>query len=152
MVESEEPPVVAVDASVLINLIQAGRLDLLSSVDRWRFVVPEDAASEVLYPEQAEVMEAAREAGSLATEPMTGIDELTLFAELRQRMGRGEAACLAMAATRGWTVASDDRGRAFLRLVRARVGEERLISTEDIVRVALEEGVISSEEAQRLLE
>ena len=152
MVENEDPPVAAVDASVLINLIQAGRLDLLSQVDRWRFVVPEDAASEVLYPDQVEVMDAAREDGSLVTESITDIDELTLFAELRQRMGRGEAACLALAATRGWAIASDDRGRAFRRLVRERLGEGRLIETEEIIRVALEEGIVSSEEAERLFQ
>ena len=39
------------------------------------------------------------------------LDTLTLFGELRDLMGRGEAACLAVAATRGYHLASDEKKR-----------------------------------------
>ena len=61
------------------------------------------------------------------------------------------AACLAMAASRGWMVASDDRGRAFQRLVRERIGEERLIDTAAIADAAHEQGAISPDEARRII-
>ena len=148
----EDRTTVAVDASVLINLIQAGRLDLLSAIRRWVFLVPDQAAEEVSYPEHAAVLDQALQAGDLHVESITDLMEMACFADLRSRMGRGEAACLAMAEQRGWTVASDDRGRAFLRIVRERIGEERLIDTAEIVRAAHQEKVISRGEADGLLQ
>ncbi len=78
--------------------------------------------------------------------------EIALYAELRQRMGKGEAACLAIAAYRGWMLVSDDRGRAFCRLVRERIGEERLVGTPEIVHVARTAGVLSGKDADHILE
>lgn len=143
---------VAVDASDLINLIQAGRLDLLSAIRPWVFLVPDQAAEEVSYPEHAAVLDQALQAGDLHVESITDLTEMACFADLRSRMGKGEAACLAMAEQRGWMVASDDRGRAFLRLVRERIGEERLIDTAEIVRVAHQEKVISRVDADRIIQ
>lgn len=143
---------VAVDASVLINLIQAGRLDLLSAIRRWVFLVPDQAAEEVAYPEHAAVLDQALKAGDLQVESITDLTEMACFADLRSRMGKGEAACLAMAEQRGWMVASDDRGRAFLRLVRERIGEERLIDTAEIVGVAHQDNVISQVETDRIIQ
>ena len=83
---------------------------------------------------------------------ITDPSEIALYAELRQRMGKGEAACLAIADHRGWMLLSDDRGRAFCRLVRERIGEERLVGTPEIVHVARTAGVLSEEEADHILE
>jgi len=120
---------VVVDSSVIINLIQAGRLHALGSMAGWEFVVPDQVVEEVTRPDQATELERAFAAGWVRREATTDPDEILLYAELKQRMGRGEAACLAMAATRGWMLASADKGRAFRRLVRERIGEERLIET-----------------------
>lgn len=137
-----------VDATVVIHLAWAGRLDLLGSLRGWDFVVPDQVVEEVSYPDHAQALKRALEAGHLRRESSTDPVEIALYAELKQRMGKGEAACLAIAATRGWALASDDRGRAFRRLVRGRIGRERLIGTPSIVRVARDQGVLSSDEAQ----
>jgi predicted nucleic acid-binding protein len=141
---------VAVDATVLINLIQAGRLDILGALEGWRFVVPDQVVEEVSHSEQAAVLERAFEAGLVHRESSTDPGEIAIYAELRLRMGKGEAACLAIAATRGWALASDDRGRAFRRLVRERIGEGRLIDTPEIVRIAHRDGVVSEDEADQI--
>jgi len=67
-------------------------------------------------------------------------------------MGKGEAACLAMAASRGWLLASDDRGRAFRRLVHERIGPDRLIDTARIADAAREQGVLSADDARHIQE
>lgn len=49
------------------------------------------------------------------------IPELTEYTGLlRELIGKGEAACLAIAIARGWTIASDER-RRFGRLARERL-------------------------------
>lgn len=143
---------VVVDATVVINLANAGRLDLLGSLAGWDFVVPDEVVEEIKRPHQKAALEGALQAGHLRRESSTEPAEMTLCAELRDCMGKGEAACLAMAATREWMVTSDDRGRAFRRIVQERIGKNRLCDTPWIVNEARAKGVVSDEESQRILE
>lgn len=131
---------VALDASVLINLIEARRMDVLEVLAEWRFVAPDQVVEEIQRPEQVAILEVALRSGRLERESSTDPIEIGVYADLRRRMGRGEAACLAMAQARGWSIASDDRGRAFRRLVRERIGEARIFETGDLVRLASERG------------
>jgi predicted nucleic acid-binding protein len=139
-----------VDATVIINLIKAGHLELLSALEGWRFSVPDQVAEEVSDPEQAAALARAFEAGHLRRDSSTDPEEIAAYADLKRRMGKGEAACLAIAVTRGWTLASDDRGRAFRRLLRERIGEGGVIDTPEIARIAQSHGLISAEEADRI--
>jgi len=66
-------------------------------------------------------------------------------------MGKGEAACLAMAEARGWMIASDEKKR-FRREVTARLGLERLVTTAGLFVIAIRAGVISVEEADQAKE
>ncbi len=43
----------AVDASVLINLTNAGSLDLLGRIESWDFSVPDEVVEEIIRVEQA---------------------------------------------------------------------------------------------------
>lgn len=142
----------ALDATVVIHLAKSGRLDLLGSLEGWAFVVPDQVVEEVTYPDQAAALERALQAGHLRREASTDPAEVTLYAQLKQRMGKGEAACLAVAASRGWMLASDDRGRAFRRLVGSRIGLDRLVDTGELTDTAREQGVISADEASRIRE
>jgi hypothetical protein len=56
-----------------------------------------------------------------------------VFAELTTVLGRGEAACVVLATTHGWTVLSDEKGR-FRRVVEGRIGAGRLMGTADCLR------------------
>jgi predicted nucleic acid-binding protein len=143
---------VVMDATVVIHLAKAARFDLLGSLKGWDFVVPDQVVEEVTYPEQAAAFERALRAGHLRKESSTDLAEVALYAELKQRMGKGEAACLAMAATRGWLLASDDRGRAFRRLVGERIGSDRLIGTARIAEAAREQGALTADEAKQIQE
>lgn len=144
--------VVVVDATVIIHLAKAERLHLLGALQGWEFVVPDQVVEEVTYPEQAATLKAALAAGHLRQESSTDTTEIALYAELRTRMGKGEAACLAMAATRGWLLASDDRGRAFRRLVHERIGPDRLIDTARIAEAAREKEGAFADDATHIPE
>jgi len=144
------PLTVVLDATAVIHLAGADRLDVLGAIGDHDFVVPDQVVEEVTYPEQAGALNRALEAGHLRRESSTDPAEVALYADLRQRMGKGEAACLAMAASRGWMLASDDRGRAFRRMARERIRDEDLIDTIEIVDMAREHGLLSADEAARI--
>ena len=76
MPESGATRIVAVDASVLINLIRAGRLSLLGAIAGRRFVVPEQVVEEVSHPEQAAALDHAIRAGHVRREPSTDPSEI----------------------------------------------------------------------------
>lgn len=79
-------------------------------------------------------------------EQVTELETVALFAELRARLGRGESACLALAHRRGWTVASDEKGR-FRREAEKRIGPERILGTADIFLMAIQGGRMTIVEA-----
>lgn len=138
--------VVVTDANIIINLIHAGRLPLLGALQQYEFAVPEDVVYEIAVPSQREALEAAITGGLLRRETITAQHELARYAELRQVGGRGEAACLTMAESRGWLIASDEK-RRFRREVLARLGPGRIVTTPGLFVLAIRAGVISVEEA-----
>lgn len=140
---------VALDSSVLINFLRVDRLDLLATLPGYEFVVPEQVVLEITYPEQAPVLEKALERGLLRKEISTAPDEIARYAEFKRVMGRGEAACLAIAATRGWSVAADEGGR-FRRLATERLGRGRILNTPGILVLSIRAGHLTIEEADEL--
>jgi predicted nucleic acid-binding protein len=147
---AERPRIVVTDSSVLINFIHASRLDILGSLAPWTFVFPDHVEKEITRPDQIRTLLVAVRKGFLRLERTTEMRELDRFSELiRAGLGRGEAACLAMALERGWTVASDERGR-FLRIAYQQLGEKRLVNTPGLLLLAIRRRVISIDEADRI--
>lgn len=139
----------ALDASVLINFLHLERLDILAAIDDIDFVVPEQVVAEISDVHQARTLDAAIRSGRLRSERSTDPDELANYADLRQFMGRGEAACLSMAERRSWLVAADEGGR-FRRMARERIGEGHILNTPGILVLAIRRGVLSVDEADVL--
>jgi predicted nucleic acid-binding protein len=140
--------IVVTDANVIINLNHAGHLDLLGALPRYEFVVPEDVVSEVSDPIQRDALEAAINAGHVRRETITAPAELARYAQLRQVVGKGEAACLALAESRGWLIASDEK-RRFRREVLAGLGGGRLVTTPGLFVLAIRSGALSVDEADQ---
>lgn len=140
---------VATDASVLINFLLLGRSELLAAIPGFDFAVPEQVVAEITRPEQVQALATGFESGLVRREVCTEPAEIGRYADLRRVMGRGEAACLAMAEARGWCVAADEGGR-FRRLARERLGEGRILNTPGILLLAIRAGRLSVEEADEL--
>jgi predicted nucleic acid-binding protein len=138
--------IVITDTSILINLSHTGHLALLGKVVGLRFVVPDEVVAEVTEPEQLRTLEAAIADGSLKLESIASPDELAIFAELSQVLGSGESACLALASSRGWLVACDEK-RVFLREARSRLGDGRILNTPGLYVLWIRSGALSIEEA-----
>jgi predicted nucleic acid-binding protein len=148
MAAVERTRVVVTDANVLINLIHVGRLDLLGSLSGYEFVVPPEVEAEVSIPEQAQALARAFDAGHIERLAFSGTAELEIYAELSSLIGKGEAACLAMAEVQGWTIASDER-RRFLRLANERLGPGRVLNTAGLFVLAIRGGLVTVEEADQ---
>lgn len=146
MAASAEAIVVVTDANVLINLIRIGQLPLLGQLNGYRFLVPAEVVSEITEPDQREALSAALAGGDLEQVIVDTIESIRLFAELRDIMGMGEAACLALAATRGCHIASDER-RRFRRRAVELLGEDRILRTDGLLLEAIRQGRISVTEA-----
>ena len=113
-----------VDSCCVINLYAAGNLPALLPTLGRRLHVPEKVLEETLYirereggPGAADPMlvqravdlTAAFDAGLLHRCDLEGGEELALFVQLAAVLDDGEAACLAVAKSRGWMLATDDR-------------------------------------------
>ncbi|RMG26459.1 MAG: hypothetical protein D6724_01750 [Armatimonadetes bacterium] len=133
---------------MLINLIHVGRLGLLGALPGYKFVVPPGVEAEVRIPAQAQELAHAVDAGHAERTSFSRTEELEAYAELVHTVGRGEAACLAIAQVRGWYVASDKR-RRFLRLAQERLGPGRVLNTAGIFVLAIRAGALTVEESDR---
>jgi predicted nucleic acid-binding protein len=113
------------------------------------FVVADEVYEEVRRPEQREVLDAALAAGAWTRESLIEPAAIELFADLAMKIGRGEAASLALAVTRGCLVASDER-KVFLREARHRLGEGRIVNTPGLLVVAIQRGTLTVAEADAM--
>ncbi|HEY4322046.1 MAG TPA: hypothetical protein VGM77_12830 [Gemmatimonadales bacterium] len=138
--------IVVTDASVVINLLHVGRLEILSRLPGMRFVVPDEVIAEVTRPEQRAALDAGITVGVIDRCSLDALGGSAAIIELSNRLGVGELACLALAEQHGWTIASDERG-LFRAEATRRVGAERLVGTPDLFVRAIGAQVITIEEA-----
>lgn len=139
---------VAVDTNVLVNFLHVDRLDLLGRIPGYVFVAPEDVVSEVKYPDQTRRLEEALARGDVHRDVVKS-EERSVYAELCQTVGKGEAACLAIANGRGWLVATDELRRV-RRWAREHLGEGRTLNTPGLLVLAIRCGVLTVEGADRI--
>ena len=126
--------------------MHVSRLDLLRSLPGHEFVVPDHVREEITNPDQRAALDAAIDAGTVKLESITDLDVLATFTVLIAHIGRGESACIAIAAKRGWSIASDEK-RRFRREAEARLGGERILGTVELFVLAIEAGLITVEQA-----
>lgn len=138
--------IVVTDANVLINLMHVARLDICASLPGYEFVIPDHVREEIKDSGQRTTIDEAIARSVFRIESITAIEGITLFDELKERMGHGEAACLALAVGRDWMVASDEKER-FRREVKGRIGSTRLIGTRDIYILAIGAALIGIDDA-----
>ena len=147
MTKRELKRVVALDACVLINFIHTGRLHLLGELPGCEMVMPDHVYEEITDPSQRHSLDRALEEGVLRSQAITELDAVEIYAGLRDVLGSGEAACLALAASSEWSIASDERGR-FRREVLDRLGPKYLIGTKDLYLLLIQAGLLTVDEAE----
>lgn len=148
------PRVVFTDANVLINLALVDRLDLLGSLAGFEFVVPAEALEEIRKERERASVKAALGAGYLRKTSIEDLKVTALLTELRQFLGAGESACLALAKVHGGLVASDEK-RRFLREARRLLGAGSILNTPGLFVFAIRAGlmtILEADEVKELLE
>ena len=150
MERATDGPVAAiVDTSCLINFLIVDRMDIFGALSGYAFVVPNHVVAEVKDPAQRTRLEAALKTGALTEIEITDLAEIELYVALRRILGDGESACLAVAATRGWVMAADEKGR-LRREAYERLGEAYLVNTSGILVSAIQEGILTADGAEML--
>lgn len=140
----------ATDTCVLINFCHIKRLSLLGELSGYRFILPDAVYAEITYAKQKVSIDAQIKAGNLGRESITDekMDEFQLYNDLvASGIERGEAACLTLAKTRGYHLASDDARNPFLRKAIELIGEERILKTEDLLLECIRNGLITVAQA-----
>lgn len=140
---------VVTDSNVLINLIHANRLDILGKLPGYEFVVLEEVVAEISILEQKKALAEAFDRQHLKRDILSGVPALTLYSELRQSMGKGESASLAMAVVSGSLIACDEK-RVFLREARKRLGAGCILTTPGIFVLAIREELLSIDQADAI--
>ena len=146
MVSVERIVIVVTDSNVLINLAHINRLDLLDRLPPFSFVVPQEVVKEITNVSQSELVQEAINSGSLREVQLDSIPELRIYAQLVRTLGSGEAACLALAESRGWLIASDEKRKSY-REAMVRLGQDRIINTAGILLKAIRLNVLNVDEA-----
>jgi len=155
MTDSERVDIVIIDANILINLFHIGRLDLLGKLPGYRFLAPEQVIDEITVPAQKQAIQEALQQGWLDLTMLTSHTEIQDYAVLRKTLDRGESACLAAAGNRGCLVACDERGGAFKRAVKSRLGSDAVLRTPDLIIATIHAGlatVVEADEWKAVLE
>ena len=143
---------VVADASVLINFLVVGRMDLIARYAR-RVLVTDHVAAEIAssYPEQRRRYEDVLAAGAVEELRVHGQAELALFARLATpgRLGAGECSAIAVAVSRRHALAINDR-RA-IREAKALDPVLEVLGTQSVMMEMIGQGLIAVVEADALL-
>lgn len=145
---------VVLDACMVISFGNAGRLDLIDTLQLHRVCVSARARSEVVRDPACAAMEASIAAGRLCAERIdvqnpAEQESLQRFDARPAFRGRGDAEVLALAESRAYIVGSDER--AMRSAVVAAWGAQRLAGTADFIVWAVREGRLLAEQAESVL-
>lgn len=143
------PSPIGFDSTILINFGEASCFELLiEAVGQPRYLLRE-AELELLSPLTQQALAHCLDAGTFTLcdlEP----PEMPKWVEHSARLGAGEAATIAAAARRGWSVALDDKTAR--RLASIELGKHRITGTIGILVNAIEIGCVNHEDAQQHLD
>jgi len=149
MVSPVRPLNTSVDICILINFALISRINLLAGIKGFIFYVLDEVLQEVTIPEQRLRVDAAVRNGYLTTARIETVEELAAFVGYTTQFGKAESACLAVAVSRGWVLATDEtKDRRFAREVTAR--GIQVINTPGIILKAIRDGLLTVDTADAL--
>lgn len=146
--EVSDPNTLVVDTSVLINFLCIDRMDLIAK-HSYSFVVTEHVAEEVknYYSDERRRLEDAFESAILQEERVEARVLAAVPASLAasRRLGLGERSAIALATSKGWQLAIDDRRAAKEAL---EIGPAlEILTTQDLVVSMIRENLLNIVEA-----
>ncbi|MCD4706133.1 MAG: hypothetical protein K8S62_00155 [Candidatus Sabulitectum sp.] len=143
--------VIILDACVLINLSNAGKLDILEQISNIEFLTTEHVILEVTNEVQKEKVQHCITTGLIRVVDLTQPHVIEDYIKLNRRLGKGESSCIALATKHNWTVCSDDKKRV-PRTIFDRLGPNHLLTTNDLLDLAISQQIISEKEKTEINE
>jgi predicted nucleic acid-binding protein len=139
----------ACDTCILINFALVDRIDLLTTLAEFKFCIPEDVWAEIERPDLRQIIEQHLLNGQLQLVRLDTPKELALFAIYNQVLGRGESACLAIAETRGWAIATDEsKDKKWRRTIADK--KLQILNTQALILRSIQNGRITVQEADAI--
>ena len=144
---------VIADTSVLINFLCIDRMDLIARHSH-QFIIADHVAAEVedFYSDQQTRLKAALQSGTLKQVSIADQSEVDLFGSLgkSRRLGSGECSAIALAISRKYVLAIDDRQAT--NQARKISRNLRILTTRDLIVAMIHENLLSVAEADELKE
>jgi hypothetical protein len=146
------------DACVLINLLASGRGQEILTGSEYRFAVCTVVSCESIYLRAADANAPPEEvkldpfvkSKSLTVYSLSGNAEQSLYIDYAADLDDGEAMTLALAFSRGFSMATDDRKAR--RIFLEEIGDAtRLLSTAQILRTWSQRAALTAGELKKLL-
>ena len=144
----ERTPVVC-DTCVIINFMRIDHFDLLRRHRTYRIIITNHVREEITNKNQSAILDEALQSGDIAQVELTSPDELTIYAHLRAFLGKGEAATIAAAQSREYLIACDELRRT-RREILSRLGAARLLTSPDIIKTCVLNGMLSERDGGEL--
>jgi predicted nucleic acid-binding protein len=141
------------DACVLINFLKLDRLDLLTSAMELSPMTTKLVLDEITDRGQRQALDEAVNSGKIEVADPDSARAMELYLDLREGgLGKGEASCLGLCCiTGGAILACDERAGCFLRAVSKLDLREHLVTTRDLINLAVQDGRLTLGAANRLL-
>jgi len=133
---------VVLDATVIINLLDVNRLNILPQLTSLKFIVSNHVRQEIHYRSQRIRLRNAIKNEWIKEVEISDRAEMETYAQYRSRFGQGESACLSLGQHRSWIVASDDR--AVRREIINTRGPEWIMDTLGILKEAMKDPKVLS--------
>lgn len=143
---------IAVDACILINLLRLGRLDILEESTSLKPVVTQSVIDEITDDIQRNELEGSISAGriELIDPDPTALD--TFITAIESGLGRGEASCIALSGATGILLGCDEKAGCFARFIEAIGLSGRVVTTRDLMVMAIGENRLGIDDANSLLD
>lgn len=143
---------IVVDACILINYLRLGRLALLVESASLRPVVTQSVIDEITDRSQLGELEGSISAGhiELIDPDPTALD--TFISAIESGLGRGEASCIALSSATGILLGCDEMAGCFTRFIEATGLSGRVMTTRDLMVMAIDENRLGLDDANALLD
>ncbi|MCK5133846.1 MAG: hypothetical protein KAR40_17055 [Candidatus Sabulitectum sp.] len=143
--------VIILDACVLINLADVGKLDILKQMSNIEFLTTKHVIMEVTNEAQKEKVQHCITTGLISVVDLTQPHVIEDYIKLNRRLGKGESSCIALATENNWIVCTDDKKRV-PKTIFNRLGPNHLFTTNSLLDLAISQKIISEEDKTEIKE
>ncbi|NOQ22362.1 MAG: hypothetical protein GQ565_06905 [Candidatus Aegiribacteria sp.] len=127
------------------------KLDILEQISNIEFLTTEHVIMEITNEAQKEKVQHCITTGLISVVDLTQPHLIEDYIKLNKRLGKGESSCIALATENNWIVCTDDKKRV-PKTIFDRLGPNHLLTTDNLLDLAISQNIISEEEKTEINE